>query len=98
GSTLFEAAAWGIPSIIIPIPEEISHDQRSNAYAVAREGAGVVIEEANLSDDILIAQIEELLSDQSRYNKMVHKAKKFSPRDAAEKIGRELIHIGLSHE
>lgn len=98
GSTLFEAAAWGVPSIIIPIPEEISHDQRSNAYAVAREGAGVVIEEANFSDDILISQVEELLSDKSRYNKMTHKAKEFAPRDAAVKIARELIHIGLSHE
>lgn len=98
GSTLFEVAAWGLPSIIIPIPEEISHDQRSNAYAVAREGAGVVIEEANFSDDILISQVEELLSDRSRYNKMTHRAKEFAPRDAGYKIARELVHIGLSHE
>ncbi|KKT79599.1 MAG: UDP diphospho-muramoyl pentapeptide beta-N acetylglucosaminyl transferase, partial [Parcubacteria group bacterium GW2011_GWF2_44_8b] len=48
GSTIFEIASWGKPSIIIPIPEPTSHDQRTNAYSYARSGAAIVIEEKNL--------------------------------------------------
>ena len=36
---IFEIAAWGLPSILIPIPEPVSHDQTKNAFAYARAGA-----------------------------------------------------------
>ena len=41
GSAIFEIAQWGVPSIIIPIPESISHDQVSNAVTYARFGGAV---------------------------------------------------------
>ncbi len=54
GSTsLAEISSWGLPSIVIPIPEGISRDQRTNAYEYARLGAGEVIEQSNLSPAIL---------------------------------------------
>src|SRR5690606_28719243 len=60
GSTIFEIAAWGVPSIIIPINERVSRDQRSNAFAYARAGACSVIEEANLTPNILVSEITRL--------------------------------------
>ncbi|MFT7507723.1 MAG: UDP-N-acetylglucosamine--N-acetylmuramyl-(pentapeptide) pyrophosphoryl-undecaprenol N-acetylglucosamine transferase, partial [Acidimicrobiales bacterium] len=51
--TIFEIAQKGKPAIIIPIPEDVSHDQRTNAYAYARSGAASVLEEANLTDGLL---------------------------------------------
>jgi UDP-N-acetylglucosamine--N-acetylmuramyl-(pentapeptide) pyrophosphoryl-undecaprenol N-acetylglucosamine transferase len=45
GSTIFEIASWAKPSIIIPLPNSISHDQTSNAYAYGNTGAASVIEE-----------------------------------------------------
>ena len=41
--TIFEIALKGKPSILIPIPEDVSRDQRSNAYAYARSGAASVL-------------------------------------------------------
>ncbi len=38
-TTITEVALWGKPAILIPIPESISHDQRTNAYAYAHTGA-----------------------------------------------------------
>ncbi len=98
GSTIFELAAWGVPSIIIPIPEEVSHDQRSNAFAYARSGGGIVIEEKNLSGTILLSEIDRLMASPDILQDMRNKALNFSPKDAAYKIAKELIAIGLEHE
>ncbi len=98
GSTVFELAVWGVPSIVIPIPEEISHDQRSNAFAYARSGGAIVIEEKNLSATILESEIERLMSSPETLDLMKEKALVFSPKDAAFKIAKELIATGLSHE
>lgn len=98
GSTIFEFAAWGVPSIVIPIPEEVSHDQRSNAFAYARSGAAVVVEEKNLSGTILLSEIDRLMSSPALLDEMRKRALVFSPKDAAYKIAKELIAIGLQHE
>lgn len=99
GSTIFEIAIWGIPSIIIPIPDKISNGhQRKNAFTYARSGAATVIEEKNLTPHILIAEIHRLMDDKSQQEKMKRAAKQFAHPDAAKKIAEELIRIALTHE
>ena len=98
GSTIFEIASWGIPSIIIPIPKKVSRDQESNAFSYARHGAAVVIEQDNLSKKVLLAEIERFSADPARYEKMANAAKAFASPDAAKKIAQSLIEIGFSHE
>ena len=98
GSTIFELAAWGLPSIVIPIPESISHDQHSNAFAYARSGSAIVIEEKNLSGTILISEISRLMGSPAMLTNMKSKALAFSQKDASYKIAKELLSIGLSHE
>ncbi len=98
GSTLFEIAIWGKPSIIIPIGEDISHDQTKNAYSYARSGAAVVIEERNLTPTLFTAEIDKLLANKDLLAKMGEKAKGQGKPDAAEKIAREILAIALSHE
>ncbi len=98
GSTIFEIACWGKPSIIIPIPEETSHDQRSNAYAYARSGASEVIEEKNLTENILISEINRILGDKQEMENMKKSAEAFSRVDSARLIAQEIIAIALEHE
>ncbi len=98
GSSIFEIASWGVPSIMVPIPQTISRDQRSNAFAYAHTGAAVVIEEANFNDDILISQIDRILTSPDRAKTMSEAAKGFAKTDAAKKIARKLIDIALSHQ
>ena len=98
GSTIFEIASWGIPSIIIPINESNGDHQKKNAFNYARHGAAVVIEEGNLSSGILVAEIKRFYADKDRQAKMSEAAKNFSQPQAAEKIARELLDICLSHE
>jgi UDP-N-acetylglucosamine--N-acetylmuramyl-(pentapeptide) pyrophosphoryl-undecaprenol N-acetylglucosamine transferase len=98
GSTIFEIASWGVPSIVIPITESNGNHQRVNAYAYARSGAASVIEEANLTTNVLIGEIDRILQDNNMQEKMSISAKNFTHPDAANIIARELINISLNHE
>jgi UDP-N-acetylglucosamine--N-acetylmuramyl-(pentapeptide) pyrophosphoryl-undecaprenol N-acetylglucosamine transferase len=96
-TTLFEIAEHGRPAILIPIPEEVSHDQRSNAYAYARTGAASVIEEKNLTPHLLTEEIHSIISSPERWQSMAQAAQAFSVPDAAEKVANLLIQIGQEH-
>lgn len=98
GSTsIFEIAAHGKPSIVIPIPEAVSHDQRTNAYAFARSGAATVLEEENLTEHLLVNEISSIMGDQTRYQKMAAASQSFAVTGAAEKISSILVQIGTEH-
>lgn len=98
GSTLFEIANWGIPSIVIPIPEDISHDQRTNAFTYARSGGAVVIEEKNLTQSVLIFEINKIMTDDRMREDMIKGAKDFARPEAAAVIAKEILKISLGHE
>jgi UDP-N-acetylglucosamine--N-acetylmuramyl-(pentapeptide) pyrophosphoryl-undecaprenol N-acetylglucosamine transferase len=98
GSTsLFEIALHAKPSIIIPIPEGISHDQRTNAYAYARSGAASVMEEGNLTENLLTTEIRSIMSDAGKYRQMQVGARSFAKPEAATVIAKALISIGIEH-
>lgn len=97
GSSLFEIAAWGKPSIIIPYALAHGDHQRKNAYHYARTGACVVIEEVNLTPSILLNQINSILNDQEKYNVMSNHARNFFKPDAARIIATEAIAIAMTH-
>jgi len=98
GSTLFEIASWGVPSILVPFTESNADHAKKNAFNYARTGACNVIEEANMTANILSSEIERMIGDKSDYQKMAQSARAFSKPSAAEKIARALVDIALSHE
>jgi len=98
GSTLFEISSWGIPSIVIPITTTNGDHQRKNAFNYAHVGACNVIEEANMTANILVSEIERIANNKTIWNKMAENAKTYNKPDAAYKIARELVNIALSHE
>ena len=98
GSTIFEIALWGVPSIIIPITDSNGDHQRKNAYNFARSGGCVVIEEANLNAEIILNEIERIINNQRVREIMVEGMKKFARPDAADLIAKEVLKIALEHE
>jgi len=98
GSMLFEIASWGIPSILIPITNTNLDHQKKNAFNYARVGACSVVEEMNMTANILSSEIERITADKVGYDKMAQNAKAFHKPDAAIKIARALVDIALSHE
>lgn len=98
GSTLFEIAVWGIPSILIPITDSNGDHQRKNSYNYARISGALVIEENNLTPEILITEINDILKNQERAKRMKAGALSFAKPDAAQKVAEAIVEICLSHE
>ena len=98
GSTIFEIAVWGIPSIIIPLPNSVSHDQTANAFAYAQSGAASVIEENNLTPHILVEEVDRICKSPKIMETMKEHAKAFSRADSADVIADAVINIALMHE
>lgn len=94
GSSINEIAAMGKPSILIPLANSASGHQRENAYVFARAGASLVIEESNLTSNLLLPKIIELLKDKELLKAMGERAKKIVNPEAARLIAEEVIRLG----
>ncbi len=97
-TAIAEIALWRRPSILIPIPEAISHDQRTNAYAYAHTGAAVVLEQENMTPHVLSSEIRRITGDTRLATEMSEKTKLFGNENAARLIADELLRIALKHE
>jgi len=98
GSMIFEFAAWGIPALLIPLPEDISRDQTKNAFAYARAGCGSVLEEKNVTPHVFLATLKQLASDQALRQKIKGATTVFAKLDASDKIAHEILHVAEFHD
>ena len=89
-SSVFELAAFGVPSVFVPYPYAADDHQRLNAKVLETRGAGVVIDNAALDGEKLEALILSLLDDDNRRQKMSDEMRNWFRKDAdrlaAEKI------------
>jgi len=91
--SIFEIAAFGKPSILIPLKESANNHQSKNAYEYAKTGAAIVIEEENLHPTIFLTQIKKILSQPEISKSMSEAAKRFSKPEAAKIIAEEIISL-----
>lgn len=96
--TIFEVASWGIPAILVPIPEDVSHDQTENAFSYARNGAAQVIEQRNFTPHVLIEEVNRIIADVPLREKMSAAAKAYARPDAAKKIAQILVDTAVEHQ
>ena len=92
--SISEIAVCSKPSILIPLPNAASDHQRENAFAYARAGATVVLEQANLTSHMLLNEISKILENLEISQKMSANAKNFSHPEAAQRIAEALIEMG----
>jgi len=90
-NSISEFAANGKASIIIPLENSANDHQRMNAYALAKIGACVVLEENNLGENILMNRISEILNDDNFHKKLSESIKVFYHPDAAERIAEGIL-------
>ncbi len=82
--TLAEAAYHGVPLIMVPLPSSAENHQLHNARAVEQVGAGRVVTESALGQDLARAVLECLASEERAA--MREKALTRSPAGAAAKL------------
>lgn len=95
GSSVCEFASFGLPAILIPLSESANDHQRVDAYEFAKNGAAVVIEEANLLPGIFFSQLKNILTDNDLRAKMSAASSAFFIPGAAEKIADGLIAMSV---
>jgi UDP-N-acetylglucosamine--N-acetylmuramyl-(pentapeptide) pyrophosphoryl-undecaprenol N-acetylglucosamine transferase len=98
GSTLFEISAWGVPSVLVPFTHSNADHSKKNAFNYARTGAASVIEELNMTANILATELERIAGDKTLLEKMSRAASAFYKPGAARVIAEELMNIASSHE
>ena len=99
-SSIAEITALGIPSILIPSPYVTHNHQLKNAKSLEKNGATVIIEEANYDKELLVATIDSILDDKEYYQRLSKNSRKLGVTDSASRIYqilRELIDGG-KHE
>ncbi len=89
--SITELAALKKPSILVPLPTAANDEQRLNAYEVAHTGGAIVVEEANLGENLLATLLGELLGDVERRQKMSEAIHTFYHPDAAKLIAEGVI-------
>lgn len=89
--SIFEIAAFGKPSILIPLPRAAQDHQLKNAYAYAETGACLVVEEENLTSHFFLERLKYLFSQPEKLKEMGKAGKAFSRPEAARIIAEYII-------
>lgn len=89
--SIFEIAAVGKPSILIPLPSAAGDHQSKNAYAYAQTGAAEVLEQQNLTRNFFMDKIKLLFLHPERLQEMSQAALGFSKPLAARAVAREIL-------
>ena len=89
--SIFEIAAAGKPSILIPLPSAAGDHQSKNAYAYAQTGASIVIEQENLTPNFFMENIELLFLHPEKLEEMKQAALAFAKPLAARAVAREIL-------
>ncbi|MGZ4431473.1 MAG: UDP-N-acetylglucosamine--N-acetylmuramyl-(pentapeptide) pyrophosphoryl-undecaprenol N-acetylglucosamine transferase [Gaiellales bacterium] len=93
GGSVFEIAAAGRPSVLVPSPNVTGDHQTPNARHFERGGAAVVIPDAELDGRLLRARVAELVGDPDRLRAMREAAAALARPDAAAVIVDDLLEL-----
>ncbi len=86
GGSIFEIAACGRPSILIPYPHATGDHQTANARYLVDAGAAVLLPDREVTAARLRRLVDELLSDPARLAAMAAAARALAKPDAAARI------------
>ena len=95
-STICELQCLGKPAILIPYPYAAENHQYFNAKTLADRGAAIIIEDRDLTPELLTKTVQELIADPARLQAMGEAAKSMAVTDANERIYEVLCKLMLN--
>ena len=90
-SSVFELAAVGVASILVPLPIAAEEHQTANARALAHVGAAVVVADRDLTPQRLVDEVDALLARPGALTAMAEAARSVGRPDAAERVADLLV-------
>jgi UDP-N-acetylglucosamine--N-acetylmuramyl-(pentapeptide) pyrophosphoryl-undecaprenol N-acetylglucosamine transferase len=88
--TLSELCAWGIPSILVPLPSAAADHQTPNARVLAEAGAAIHLPQSELTPGRLRELVAGVLQDPDRRARMAAAARSRGHPDAADRIATRI--------
>lgn len=89
--TIAELCAWGLPSVLVPLPTAAGNHQARNAHALARDGAAIHLPESELNAERLSRELHAVLRSPDRLTGMGAAAAGRGHPNAAQNIAREIL-------
>ncbi len=89
-STLSEIISLKVPSILIPSPYVANNHQYVNAKDLVDNGAALMLEEKDISENKILDLIDEVLNNENKRASMRDNLKKLQVNDSASIIYKEL--------
>lgn len=89
--TVAELCAWGLPSVLVPLPTAAANHQTHNARAVAAAGAGVLVPQPELTTERLGEVLQGLLADPAERSRIGAAARLRGRPDAAAEIAEHVL-------
>jgi UDP-N-acetylglucosamine--N-acetylmuramyl-(pentapeptide) pyrophosphoryl-undecaprenol N-acetylglucosamine transferase len=86
GGSVFELAAAGVPSVLVPYPHATADHQAGNARWMAEGGAAVVVPDDEVDGPRLAREVGALLGSPERLAAMSKAARRLARPDAADRI------------
>ena len=86
GTTVAELAEVGVPALLVPLPIAPRDHQTANAEALVGAGAAVLVPDAELDGDRLVAELQPLLDEPARLLSMGAAARSLARPDAADRV------------
>ena len=90
---LAELCAWGLPSILVPLPTAAANHQHHNARALADAGAAVALPETDLTADRLWEEVRRLTADSGLRVQIASHARDRGRPHAADRIVDDLCKL-----
>lgn len=92
-NALCELENMGRGAILIPSPVVAENHQYHNGMVLQNAGAGIVIEQKDLTSELLIKTVKELCENQDKLKSLSENAKKLAISDTNERIYKVIAEI-----
>ena len=89
--TVAELCAWGLPSILVPLPTAAADHQTRNAKVLSDAGAALMLVEGGLTGVRLGAEVRGLMGDSARLHAMADAARRRGRPQASRDIATKLL-------
>ena len=89
--TVAELCAWGLPSLLVPLPTAAADHQTRNARVLEQAGATVVVLQSQLTGSRLRAEVARMLADRPRRLAIAAAARGRGRPQASHEIASKLL-------
>lgn len=85
-TTIAEITALGLPAVLIPSPYVTNNHQEKNALALEVNGAAVLRKEKDITSEVLMQDIQSILSEENKWKEMKEASLSLGVPDASSRL------------